>query len=82
VVLLARRAARGAHEFSSIRDCTSSLLKDAVLAFFNLAKRRAKLASARKTSVFSNARFGVASLRRRSPLFFNVPARPSWEAKG
>jgi hypothetical protein len=30
----------------------SSLLKNAVVAFFNLAKRRAKLAAARKSSVF------------------------------
>jgi hypothetical protein len=31
---------------------TNRLLKNAVVAFFNLAKRRAKLAAARKSSVF------------------------------
>ena len=35
-----------------VAPISNSQLKNAVLAFFNLAKRRAKLAAARKTSVF------------------------------
>jgi hypothetical protein len=35
-----------------LRGMRRSLLKNAILAFFNLAKRRAKLVAARKTATF------------------------------